>query len=225
MLVDPILLVPCINGSQPFREALHRFFKRGGQNFRGEVSNWLNLEDRPTKKQKRTGQSGQDPKALAFFLQQRRRGEPLASDKISDMLDALGTLKSEASLLSKDAFQLAHASSKQSRGEDNRQRYVVQQYYQAESKTRDAEISRRLWLLSVEYEVRRLQPDAFCGTTPEGVSERGVPDAEKQFATLSGYSKKDVHDMRTRVRPCVHVSTYKNGLGLIYLLGPQTRRM
>lgn len=209
---------------------MHCFFERGGKTFRGEVSKWLNLQDKPSKKRKTREQHFErDPDAQAFFLEQTRRGGALSSDKVDDMLDALEVLKSEASILSKNTFNLArqdilaHASSEQCGEEGYRQRWVVQRYYRTESKTRDAEIDRRLSLVLLEYEIRRLQSTAFCGTTAEGVSSRGIPEAEEQFARLSRLSKEDVPKLRTHARPFVHVSSYQNGLGLIYLLGPQTR--
>jgi len=147
------------------------------------------------------------------------------------MVDAVAALQMEADNLPDEAFDLAQqASSSQSipeqcKEEGHRQRYVVQRFKQTESKTRESEIERRLWLLRVEFEVQRLQPTAFCGTTPEGVSERGIPGAEREFARLSKCSRDHVQKIRRSARTYVHISGYENGLGLIYMLGAQSRRM
>jgi len=135
-----------------FRDALHNFLDRGGENLREEVSDWLDLGERTTKRRKiRECRPELESGARAFFLQQRRDGQPLSSAKISDMVDAVAALQMEADNLPDEAFDLAQqASSSQSipeqcKEEGHRQRYVVQRFKQTESKTRESEIERRLW--------------------------------------------------------------------------------
>lgn len=88
-----------------------------------------------------------------------------------------------------------------------------------------AEGERRVHLLQVEYEVKLLEKDAERGVASEGRTEGSVAAAERVFAHLAATDLLSVRKARKSARPYLCLSLQRNGLGLVFMLGSQTRTL
>lgn len=78
---------------------------------------------------------------------------------------------------------------------------------------------RRLWLLRVSYEVDRLLPSV----QQERTDKSDIAAAEREFSRLSGETTGDVRKLREAARPYLTLAGQKNGLGILLMLGSQSR--
>lgn len=105
------------------------------------------------------------------------------------------------------------------------QKRVIEMCRAAESKSVMAEGERRVHLLQVEYEVKLLEKDAERGVASEGRTEGSVAAAERVFAHLAATDLLSVRKARKSARPYLCLSLQRNGLGLVFMLGSQTRTL
>lgn len=78
---------------------------------------------------------------------------------------------------------------------------------------------RRLWLLRVSYEVDRLLPSV----QHERSDKSDIAAAEREFSRLSGETVRNVRKLRGAARPYLTLAKEKNGLGILLMLGSQSR--
>jgi hypothetical protein len=96
---------------------------------------------------------------------------------------------------------------------------VMHRFRTHERTTNITEGVRRLWLLRVTYEVDLLLDSVQQDRTD--VSDIAL--AEREFSRLSEESIKDVRKIREAARPYVALANRKNGLGILLMLGNQSR--
>lgn len=104
----------------------------------------------------------------------------------------------------------------------NRQMRAMKKENLTESRSWVIESQRRLDLLHVEYEIRRLLPQSNKASTNGCDSEHAI--AEQEFSKLANVDLSQTRAKRRNVRPYLHLAKYEHGLGLMLLLGVQTRK-
>lgn len=108
----------------------------------------------------------------------------------------------------------------------NRQQCAIARLDNIENASHTAEGRRRLRLLRIVYEIDRLQHSAQrVRTTPHGNVESDVAAAERAFSDLSGIDVNRVNTLRTSARPYINIAGQKNGLGILLMLGCQSRHL
>jgi hypothetical protein len=95
----------------------------------------------------------------------------------------------------------------------------MQHYTRCAKKTHVTEGWRRLSILWVIYEVDRL----MTNSERAGTHESDVAYAEREFSRMSGGSEKDIRELRDISRSYVTAANQENGLGIILMLGSQSR--
>lgn len=119
----------------------------------------------------------------------------------------------------------AHEAHRQGGGNGRtRQKRVVEKEQSSESKSWAIESERRLDLLHVEYEIRRLLPQTTHGNTILGVTENGYDVAERDFSNLAEIGIEETRSKRRNARPYLYLAKREYGLGLTLMLGVQTRK-
>jgi len=212
--------------AQCLRATVLDFIKRDQTGFRDELST-------PTK-----SQSKKRPKIDALDLTLRDHATRFLADKFSNdrrpetksFSEALGRLKSGSSIALEaytvppnqetSSFDLATRTAS---GNQTRQKSVMERYDRAEQQSHFWESSRRLSLLWVVYEIERLQPVAHRKQTPAGRRETPVTAAERKFSELSDGPVERARDLRKRARVYLDIATQTNGLGMLLVLGTQSR--
>jgi hypothetical protein len=95
----------------------------------------------------------------------------------------------------------------------------MQHYKMCAQTTHATEGWRRLYMLWVIYEVDRLM---FISERT-GPEKSDVASAEREFCRLSGESEEVIREIRTVSRSYVTVANREGGLGIILMLGSQTK--
>lgn len=184
----------------------------------------INANKRPRKSAyKRTPEEEQ---LVAYFAENEYSGAASSEQPIERLARALKGLRSSLSV-SADAFQVPTEKEKEhlSRGTffarttGCRQERVMQHYRMCAQKTYVTEGWRRLYLLWVIYEVDRLMSNG----ERVGTDMSDVAYAESEFSRLSGENKKTIRALRDVSRSYVTAANRENGLGIIMMLGPQSR--
>lgn len=194
------------------RDALREFVGRGDKSFKDEVTTWLG----PSKRRKPTKHRPlMNLRAREFFEScGEETGKTPREEWSADLVKGLESLQDACKLSATDygakwrQYQ-RNAATYQPRGA-NRQKRIIERQDQAESMSWVIESQRRLGLLHLEYEVKRLPPQPIS--------------AERAFSNLAGIGEQELSNTRRNVRPYLHLSKRENGLGLLLLLGVQTRK-
>jgi hypothetical protein len=100
-----------------------------------------------------------------------------------------------------------------------RQEKVMHRFRNHERATVVTEGMRRLWLLRVSYEVDRLLPNVQQAKTDKS----DIAAAEREFSRLSGEAIGDVRKLREAARPYLALANEKSGMGILLMLGSQSR--
>lgn len=221
--------------SQPFLTALQNFMHRGGTAFHDAL---FRIEHSPGY----TRQSGQKRKrqdsglpaleqAREFFEEHKQKKlEQGPSASLRDLLQAVSTIATTCAT-SQDHGSLFHLGSSQTtrrndeRVLSNRQVAVLDRLSEGDQKTLELEGLRRLRLLRIKYEVERLQSDTDRQLTSNGASETLVAAGIRSFSELSGKAEDEIKALRKSARPYEVLARYQNGLGMILILGCDTRAL
>lgn len=102
-----------------------------------------------------------------------------------------------------------------------RQERAMQRYMVVVQQTHVTEGWRRLYMLWVIYEIDRLMTKGERA----GTDGSDVLYAEREFSRLSGGSEKVIRELRDISRSYVSAANRENGLGIILMLGAQSRAM
>lgn len=105
----------------------------------------------------------------------------------------------------------------------NRHKGVMEQYDQVEEQSHYCESSRRLCMLRVVYELEKLLLHVHRAQRPTGRRETDMAAAERAFSELSGVPIKRVRTLRKRARTYSKIAAQRNGLGILLMLGTQSR--
>lgn len=114
----------------------------------------------------------------------------------------------------------------------SRQKYVMDRLNASDSTSWVIETQRRFDLLRVEYEVRLLASQLYhehhggasTGREIYRLAEREFSrPAEELFSRLADVNTTQTTARRRNARPCLHMAGYEYGLGLMLMLGIQTR--
>jgi hypothetical protein len=100
-----------------------------------------------------------------------------------------------------------------------RQEKVMSRFRKHERATIITESMRRLWLLRVFYEVDRLLPRV----RQERMDKSDIAAAEREFSRLSGEPIGNIRKLREAARPYLALANRKSGLGILLMLGSQSR--
>lgn len=107
----------------------------------------------------------------------------------------------------------------------NRQKLAVGHYLWCEKNTTTFEGWRRLGLLCISYEIERLLQTVEREATSTLHTESDVAAAERKFAELSGSRAESIKEMHKRARRYDRWASKENGLGILLMLGTQTRTL
>ncbi|PIA82974.1 hypothetical protein CB0940_12202 [Cercospora beticola] len=212
-----------------FRTAFYNFIERGDSYFRGDLATRLGEltgGQRPHKRRKKATsvRSPLEKRARSYFQEQRARGSEGNEDgKIDDMWSAVECLQA-ACARSVSAYEDILRQSRPAI-EGNRQKLALDIYKASSASSCTVESGRRFDLLHVEYEVKLLKNNVDRGVTATGATEGSVAAAEREFARLASADPRSVRNARENARPYVHVATHASGLGLVLMLGSQTRNL
>lgn len=97
----------------------------------------------------------------------------------------------------------------------SRQKRVVEKHNSSESLSDIVEVDRRLNLLFVEYEVRRLSLSLSLT----------IDDSVAKLSEQAEVSADQINTMRRNVRPYLNLICQDNGLGYLLMLGSQGRKL
>lgn len=164
-----------------------------------------------------------DPNPIASYLTRQAYSGPASRDSaITNMTKALNCLRSNLSIPIEehqppDKEEVYPAPFE--RGGICRQEKVMHRFRKHERSTNIIEGLRRLWLLRVSYEVDRL----LLSVQQEKTDKSDVAAAEREFSRLSGEPIKDVRKLREAARPYLTLANRENGLGILLMLGSQSR--
>ncbi|KAM0714566.1 hypothetical protein Q7P37_009862 [Cladosporium fusiforme] len=218
--------VSVMQAHQGLRNAVLDLIERSGTGFRKEVTTRLKARKRK-RSRKSKDNSGQDEAEIARYLAEQAYSGPANGVRMmAHLTKALNGLRSSlatpldmyrASANEEAANSLGGAPVLRSTA--SRQKKVMQQFRTCERKTNVTEGLRRLWLLRVIYEVDRL-----LLTTERGRTDKSdVAAAEREFSRLSGESPDAIRDLRNVGSSYLIVANQENGLGILLMLGCQTR--
>ena len=220
-LLSPVEL-RMLTSHQPFRLALQEFIERGDNTFHDEITIWL----RSRKRRKKTPNPSRLQQCAQKFFEDCKleAGKSSRGTCPKDLLQGLVCLQ-EACKLSADDYRAMWDHSRRDTTSvellgANRQSRAMEKENITESKSWAIESQRRLDLLHVEYEIRRLLPQSNKGGTNGGESEH----AEREFSKLAEVDVRHTRAKRRNVRPYLYLTRYEHGLGLMLLLGVQTRK-
>ncbi|KAK4551685.1 hypothetical protein LTR86_010972 [Recurvomyces mirabilis] len=215
-----------MNPRKRLRATVLDFIKRDQTGFQDELST-------PAKPQ-----SKKRPRIDALSLTLRDHATKFLADRFSNdqrpetksFSEALGRLQ-QGSSLSLEVYTLPpnqekfflDAPTPSVSGSRNRQNSVMEKYNESEQQSHFWESIRRLSLLWVVYEIERLQPVAQRNKTVAGRTEPLVAAAERKFSELSDVPVERVRDLRKRARIYLDVAKQTNGLGMLLMLGTQSR--
>ena len=105
----------------------------------------------------------------------------------------------------------------------NRQESAMKLVTNSDRQTFIVEGARRLYMLRVNYEIKRLELEVDREQTCHGRTEKLVAAAERKFAQLSGGSSDQIRSLRKSSRSYLALSKRANGLGILLMLGCSTR--
>ncbi|GIZ48188.1 hypothetical protein CKM354_001125900 [Cercospora kikuchii] len=213
------------------REAILDFIGRSEETFLHELFDKIK---RPRKRRRRDSDPTESQVgAEAFFADKKRihreRG-PVGRQPSPDvrlLVQAVKDLESGMDI-SPEAYSGSYDRSDDTTPTEpipNRQRCTIARLNNIEKTSRTAEGKRRLSLLRIEYEVDRLLPSAQRMRTSSGNIESDIVAAEREFSQLSGIDTTRVNALRKLARPYIHISRRENGLGLLLMLGSQSRHL
>jgi hypothetical protein len=181
-------------------------------------SETLRIEIATRLKANKTPREDGDACPIAEYLAGHAYSGPASRDSaIAQMTRALNRLRSDLQISVDD-----HQTSSTAEAHDAtacRQKKVMHRFRKHERATVITEGMRRLWLLRVSYEVDRLLPSVQQKRTDKS----DIAAAEREFSRLSGEPIKDVRKLREAARPYVALANRKSGLGILLMLGSQSR--
>lgn len=231
----PGLAQPCLIESQPFLAALQNFMRRGGTAFHEalvQVEHSAESSPPSGRKRKRKDNAYLGVEEAREFFEEHRRKTPKQGNvaSLSDLVQAVSAIAStcavshgNSELFNRRQDLLTQRSDQ--RVFSNRQSAILDRLSEGEQKTVELEGLRRLRLLRINYEVDRLQSDVDQQLTPKGASETLLTAAIRNFSQLSGKAEKDIRALRKRARTYEALARYPHGLGMILMLGCDTRAL
>lgn len=206
------------------------FIERSENAFREEL---LERIKRPRKRRRRdSGTTDSRTNAAAFFANQKRIHEETGHDGRLGKPDVERLLQAVKNLeLGMDTSPESYSGPSDRSGGTtpfaaNRQQLAVANVDNTEKTSYTAEGKRRLGLLRIVYEIERLRDSTQrVNRTPSGRIESDVAAAERAFSDLSGADATRVNVLRMAARSYVNIANRKNGLGLLLMLGSQSRHL
>lgn len=210
---------------------MHGFIDRGGDNCRVKFSACVSSESLPHKlppaKRNKTSNCRASPR--------KQRQGPLKVDcaprniicGINCLLKAVNGASVIHESISKILQQPHSLQVPTAQSWASRQKRVVNKCDSCDSESDIVESNRRLSLLLVEYEVRRLCSGADRTLTTENGTPRHFTTsrAVQELADQANVSVQRVETMRRNARPYTHLISHEDGLGFLLMLGCQSRAL
>ena len=198
--------------------------ERSEKDFREEVVTRINGNKRRRKNAHK--QTRGENELAGYFADHGYSGAASSEKMIERLAKVLEGLLSSL-LVSADDFKIRNSRDAEHSSNDTffsrttgcRQERVMQHYKMCAQKTHLTEGWRRLYLIWVIYEVDRLMSSG----ERIGTDKSDVAYAEREFSRLSGESEKAIRGLRDVSGSYVTAANRENGLGIVMMLGSQSR--
>lgn len=207
------------------------FIEQSGSGFHDEISTRLGTEDRLRKRpKKRASELDLSAEARTYLGSEELAAmQPINPTNLRLLVRALQSLH-DGRVESPEKYDGLFdgrwdSSYTVSDTVTTRQKIAVEQYQWSDAQAQICEGMRRLDLLRIIYEIDRLRLTSERRTTSTGMLEQDITAAEREFAKRAGAEIHVVRALRKRARAYLNLASRQNGLGILLMLGSQTRKL